>query len=102
MVMAKDLVQACHETGFVYITNHGIPPELLNKAFALSKSFYALPQDQKLQAGHSEGSTAFRGYSWPGLEKASYTYPGAENVDDGVAGEGIDLTVRSVLLSSIH
>jgi hypothetical protein len=67
---ARELVEACHSTGFVYITNHGIAPELLGEAFAMSKKFFDLPTEQKMKAGN-KGSQSFRGYSWPGLESVA-------------------------------
>jgi len=83
LAVAKDLVLACHETGFAYITNHGISTDSLDEIFSMAKSFYNLPHEKKMQAGHPEGSMAFRGYSWPGHE----------NVDTGgEIGDGVDFT----------
>lgn len=65
---AKDLVQACHSTGFVYITNHGISPSLLSEAFSWGKEFFALSEEEKCQASHPPGSNIFRGYSKIGRE----------------------------------
>ncbi|CZR56842.1 related to gibberellin 20-oxidase [Phialocephala subalpina] len=65
---AKSLVHACHTTGFIYITNHGIPPALLSEAFSWSKRFFALSEDEKSQASHPPGSNVFRGYSKVGHE----------------------------------
>lgn len=68
---AHDLVTACREIGFVYIKNHGVPEEELERAFDISKKFYNLPTDQKMKAPHPPGWAVHRGYSWPGLEKVS-------------------------------
>jgi hypothetical protein len=68
---AQDLVRACREVGFVYVKNHGIPQDELDKAFALSKQFYDLPTAEKMKAPHPPGWAVHRGYSWPGLEKVS-------------------------------
>jgi len=38
---------AAHEVGFFTITGHGIAQELIDKAFASSKAFYAQPQQDK-------------------------------------------------------
>jgi isopenicillin N synthase-like dioxygenase len=94
--LAKELVSACHQTGFVYLTNHGISPSLLSEAFSWAKRFYALPTEQKMQAGHPDGSTAFRGYCWPGLERGSTVYPGSELVNGDepkLEEESMDFTV---------
>ena len=69
--IAQELAAACREVGFVYITNHGVPDKTLNKAFAVSKKFYDLPQEDKMKAPHPPGWAVHRGYSWPGLEKVS-------------------------------
>jgi isopenicillin N synthase-like dioxygenase len=78
---AKQLVAACQEVGFVYITNHGVPQKDLEEAFAVSEKFYNLPQEDKLKAPHPPGWAVHRGYSWPGLEKVSEAVCGADNAD---------------------
>ena len=77
--IAKQLVAACQEVGFVYITNHGVPKEALTEAFAVSEKFYNLPQEDKLKAPHPPGWAIHRGYSWPGLEKVSEAISGADD-----------------------
>lgn len=69
--VAQELVNACREFGFVYITNHGVPSNVLEQAFAISKKFYDLPKEEKMKAPHPPGWAVHRGYSWPGLEKVS-------------------------------
>lgn len=69
--VAKDLVAACREVGFVYIINHGVPKETLDRAFELTKQLYDLPKEDKMKAPHPPGWAHHRGYSWPGLEKVS-------------------------------
>ena len=58
---AHELVKACHETRFVYITNHGISPPLLAEAFAWSRRFFELDVEKRTQAAHPAGSTVFKG-----------------------------------------
>ena len=69
--IAQELVSACRSGGFVYITNHGVPKETLDKAFEITKKLYDLPQEEKMKAAHPPGWAHHRGYSWPGLEKVS-------------------------------
>jgi isopenicillin N synthase-like dioxygenase len=69
--VAKQIVDACREVGFVYIVNHELPDALLDEAFAWSRRFFALSQEDKLKAPHPDGWAVHRGYSWPGLEKVS-------------------------------
>ena len=71
MKIAQELVSACRDVGFVYITNHGVPETELAKAFEVSKKFYHLPKEEKMKAPHPPGWAIHRGYSWPGLEKVT-------------------------------
>ena len=93
--VARELVAACHHTGFVYIKNHGISDQLLEEAFDWAHKFFDLPTEQKMQARHAEGSASFRGFSWPGLEKTS-----ALSEDPTFTNqEAIDYTVRNTIAS---
>ena len=69
--VAKEIVDASREVGFVYITNHSVSSCLLDEAFEWSRRFFALKTEDKLKAPHPEGWAIHRGYSWPGLEKVS-------------------------------
>ncbi|CAG8983073.1 hypothetical protein HYALB_00006101 [Hymenoscyphus albidus] len=69
--VAKELADACHNVGFVSIINHGVSPELLEEAFAMSKKLFELKPEEKMLAPHPDGPEVHRGYSWPGLEKVS-------------------------------
>jgi isopenicillin N synthase-like dioxygenase len=77
--IAKELVKACHETGFVYIRNHGVPAQTLEEAFAWTKKFFQMPNEKKMEAEKPEGSVAFRGYCWPGQYKANQVLNGDED-----------------------
>lgn len=77
---ASDLVSACRDVGFVYITNHGISQTLLDQAFAHSRNLFSLPHEQKMLAPHPPGYDVHRGYSWPGLEKVSQ-YAGGDEAE---------------------
>ncbi|KAI9702762.1 MAG: hypothetical protein M1836_007976 [Candelina mexicana] len=69
--VAQDLALACRRVGFVYITGHGIPPETIEKTFAVSKQLFGLPYEDKMKAPHPPGGAVHRGYSYPGQEKVS-------------------------------
>ena len=97
---ARELVEACHTTGFVYITNHGISPELLGEAFAMSKKFFGLPTDKKMTAGNA-GSQSFRGYSWPGLENTSAVSDEGTKVP-GTEKEIVDFNVRNQIQDRVN
>lgn len=78
--IAKELADACHNVGFVFIINHGISPELLEEVFGWSKRLFDLKTEEKMLAPHPPGPTVHRGYSWPGLEKVSQVISSDEKV----------------------
>jgi isopenicillin N synthase-like dioxygenase len=46
--LAAELALACETVGFFYALNHGVADELVDRAFAASRRFHALPLAQKL------------------------------------------------------
>jgi isopenicillin N synthase-like dioxygenase len=46
-LVAADIARACGATGFFYISNHGVPPALIDATFAESRRFHALPLEAK-------------------------------------------------------
>ena len=77
---ARALAECCHLSGFVGITGHGVPMELLERAFFTSKRLFDLPLEDKLKAPHPEGMTPHRGYSGVGREQGGAK--GALDTDD--------------------
>lgn len=67
--VADELGRSFEEYGFAVIRDHGIPQELIDRAEALSKEFFALPDDVK-RAYHIPGGGGARGYTPFGTEKA--------------------------------
>ncbi|KAM3072585.1 hypothetical protein ACMFMG_009378 [Clarireedia jacksonii] len=47
--------------GFFYIRDHGVPEDLINRVFEVSKEFFHQPRDQKAEV-HFNKSKAFRGW----------------------------------------
>jgi isopenicillin N synthase-like dioxygenase len=41
--------RACSESGFFYITNHGVPQAVIDRAMAAAKTFFAYPVETKRQ-----------------------------------------------------
>ncbi|MCJ1355459.1 MAG: hypothetical protein MMC33_005451 [Icmadophila ericetorum] len=66
---AKELVDACHRLGFVYISGYGVSEKLLEEALEWTKQLYDLPLEDKMKAPHPPTPTPHRGYSPIGLEK---------------------------------
>lgn len=67
--IAGELGRSFAEYGFAVIRDHGIPQELIDRAEALSKEFFALPTEAKM-AYRIEGGGGARGYTPFGVEKA--------------------------------
>lgn len=64
--IARSIYRACHDCGFFYIRNHGIPEEIISETFALLQKFFALDHETKMDA-HVQRNPAIRGYE-PMLE----------------------------------
>lgn len=41
---------ACRDVGFVYITNHGVPMNLIDDFLVASRDFFARPMDEKMES----------------------------------------------------
>lgn len=54
------LFQACLDSGFFYVINHGISEDLKDEAFEQSKKFFALPMKEKMKVLRNK---KYRGYS---------------------------------------
>ncbi len=57
--VGAELVAALENTGFAYVVGHGVPRELIDRAFAASRDFHALPVEAKLAI---KQNAAHRGY----------------------------------------
>lgn len=66
--------RACIDTGFFYIVNHGVPPELVRAQFQWSKRFFDLTSSQKQALAQSRSPF-----------KRGYEGPSAQVLDDGSA-----------------
>ncbi|QIG53952.1 isopenicillin N synthase family oxygenase [Altererythrobacter sp. BO-6] len=67
--IADELGRSFAEYGFAVIRDHGIPQELIDRAEAKSKEFFALPESVK-RSYHIPGGGGARGYTPFGTEKA--------------------------------
>ncbi len=67
--IADELGRSFGEYGFAVVRDHGIPQDLIDRAEAASKAFFALPADVK-RAYKIEGGGGARGYTPFGTEKA--------------------------------
>jgi len=80
--VVEALVQACHETGFVYITGHGIDPALDDEIFRVAREFFALPVAERQELAIAN-SAAFRGYTTLGDERTNGLADWREQLDIG-------------------
>jgi isopenicillin N synthase-like dioxygenase len=67
--IADELGRSFAENGFAVIRDHGIEQDLIDRAEALSKAFFALPEEVK-KSYHQSGKGGARGYTPFGTEKA--------------------------------
>jgi isopenicillin N synthase-like dioxygenase len=67
--IADELGRSFGEYGFAVVRDHGIPQDLIDRAEAASKAFFALPDEVK-RAYRMPGGGGARGYTPFGTEKA--------------------------------
>ena len=67
--VADKVVSACCTSGFLYITNHGVSPELLASVFNVSRQFFDLPLPEKNKVSFELGNKN-RGYIPFGAESS--------------------------------
>ena len=47
--LAEQVRHACENIGFLYVLNHDVPQEIIDRGFAASRRFHALPLEEKLK-----------------------------------------------------
>ena len=47
--VANAIGQACVETGFFTVINHGVPASLIAKVYAVAEGFFDLPMAEKMK-----------------------------------------------------
>ncbi len=70
--VAAEVGRACRDIGFLTITGHGVPNDLIEKTYSLSKEFFDLPEAEKSKADRPAVDQV-RGYSGVGGEGLSYS-----------------------------
>jgi isopenicillin N synthase-like dioxygenase len=76
------LRNAARDVGFFYLTGHGIAQTLIDEVLSVSRSFFALPEADKLQI-EMVNSPHFRGYNRTGQELTGGKRDWREQVDIG-------------------
>ena len=67
--VANEVGSACEEIGFLIVKGHGVPRDLVEEMYDVSKRFFALPLDEKMRV---RGADRSRGYGAVGEEALSY------------------------------
>lgn len=70
--VAKQVGRACEDIGFLSIVGHGVDPELIAKTDRVSREFFDLPLEIKMQVARPAPDQV-RGYSPVGDEGLSYS-----------------------------
>ncbi|KIW15824.1 hypothetical protein PV08_05874 [Exophiala spinifera] len=65
---ARAILDAFRNSGFIYLSNHGVSDEMVNDCFSHVAHFFARPQDQKDSLAWTDARTN-RGYVKAGREK---------------------------------
>jgi isopenicillin N synthase-like dioxygenase len=92
--VVKQIYQACHEFGFIYLQNCGISEDLVKQAFIYSKDFFSLPLEVKQQlAWRDEFSN--QGYVGIERERLDTNKPGdlKEAFNVAIEDEKIDVCI---------
>ncbi|KAF2760857.1 thymine dioxygenase [Pseudovirgaria hyperparasitica] len=61
--VAVQIDDAFRNIGFVKLTNHSVPKDMVQKCFDWSKTFFSLPLESKMLCPHPPGGAHHRGYS---------------------------------------
>ncbi|GLX94633.1 2-oxoglutarate and iron-dependent oxygenase domain-containing protein [Herbidospora sp. NBRC 101105] len=87
---AAEIEAACVDSGFFYVSGHGVPAGLIGELDDCARRFFALPEEAKLKIAMARGGRAWRGFFPVGGELTSGRpdlkeglYFGAEREPDG-------------------
>jgi len=69
--VARQIRDACRDSGFFYVYGHGVPPGLLSRLDASSREFFDLPHESKMEIAMAHGGRAWRGFFPVGAELTS-------------------------------
>jgi isopenicillin N synthase-like dioxygenase len=72
--VAQEIYTACHEVGFMYLLNSGIPDALTDRLFTATQEFFNLPEGVKQQSPRSDATNC--GYIGIQQERLNPRNPG--------------------------
>jgi isopenicillin N synthase-like dioxygenase len=95
--MADEIDVACRDTGFFYVTGHGVSPQLQARVEELAREFFALPEAEKSLIDMQRGGRAWRGWFPLGGELTSGVPDEKEGLYFGEELPAADTRVRAHL-----
>lgn len=69
--VARELGEITKTIGFFYLKGHGVPADLVERVFAQSRRFHALPADEKAKVAHRFTDSFQSGYVPPATPRAA-------------------------------
>ena len=78
--VAGAIEEACRDSGFFYVSGHGVPAGLIARLDRFSRAFFDLPLDDKMEIEMARGGRAWRGFFPVGAELTS----GRPDLKEGV------------------
>jgi len=78
--LADEVREICHEVGFFVVTHHGVDPALVRAVFDSMRTFFALPEADKLRIDKRK-SRHFRGWEPVGAESTNNRPDIREQID---------------------
>jgi isopenicillin N synthase-like dioxygenase len=73
--IAGEIRAACTGSGFFYVTNHGIPDELLADAFEANRRVHRLPEDEKQQIKLNKWHRGYQAFASSTLKSSARFAP---------------------------
>jgi isopenicillin N synthase-like dioxygenase len=70
--VARQIDEACRDTGFFFVTSHGVPVDLIDTTRRRAIEFFALPHDEKMKVQRPPAKIS-RGYNWVGDRSIAYS-----------------------------
>jgi isopenicillin N synthase-like dioxygenase len=89
-VRAAAIERACRDSGFFYVTGHGVPAALVARLDAAAREFFALPEEVKMEIAMERGGRAWRGFFPVGAELTSGRPDRKEGIYFGTEDPGAD------------
>jgi isopenicillin N synthase-like dioxygenase len=98
--VAMAVGDACRHSGYFFLSNHGVPADLIAAAFEETHRFYSRPPDQKARFNCSAQSQ-FLGYRGLGVER-SRMHSGGEACEQYRIGNSVATPELSELVEFYH